>query len=272
MKICVIPDIGGHATVFNSMLTQAGIHNYRIPNDMVVIQLGDLVHKGPDSAECVQIAQKLITANPHTYIQLIGNHEAHYLGGVELYGRTGVVKIPDDTINILKTWWKSGIMKVAYSAPTQYGDTLFTHGGLTKTLWQELQSPATATETASTLNRLRQNNQEIIFREGKLTLGGEARFNVGPLNARTGAELAYEWLKRGSMPFTQIHGHETLYWWNDNTWHNDVPPEVRNHANIDTVNKRTHLQIKDHHIFSIDPAFSIQPPDYIPPPLILKQA
>lgn len=258
--------------VFNTILANAGVVNYRIPKDTIVIQLGDLVHKGPSSAECVNIAQKLINTNPENYIQLVGNHEAHYLGGVELYGRVGVEKIPNETIDILKTWWGNDIMKVAYSSPTQYGDVLFTHGGLTKSLWQELKSPATAAKAEAALNLLKQGSEEVVFREGKLTLGGEPRFNVGPLNARTGAELAYEWLRQDSMPFSQVHGHETLYWWVDDRWHDDVPLVVRDVAKIDKNNKRTHIQIGEKHIFSIDPAFSVQPPDKIPDLFILKTA
>jgi len=270
MKICVIPDIGGHATAFNTMLKQAGVKNCQIPKNTTIIQLGDLVHKGPDSVECVNIAEKLINTNPDRYIQLVGNHEAHYLGGVQLYGRAGVVKIPDSTIKILKYWWKSNIMKVAFAATTEYGNMLFTHAGITKTFWNEINSPITAEETAHVLNNLKSNKQDLIFREGKLTLGGNARFNVGPLNARTGAELASEWLTNGSMPFSQTHGHETLYWWTDKTWHYDVPTYVKEKATVDLRNKRTHLKIGDKHIFSVDPAFNVEKPKEIPTPIIFN--
>lgn len=93
----LIGDVGGHLPFFEDALTAAGVSAGGVVSEgVVVVQVGDLVHKGPDSDACVSLAGKLLDRNPGRYVQLLGNHEAHYLGGPSVAGRSGVTPIIDD--------------------------------------------------------------------------------------------------------------------------------------------------------------------------------
>ena len=52
-----------------------------VPEGLAIIQVGDLVHKGPDSGECFALADRFLVSSPGRWVQLVGNHEAQYLGG-----------------------------------------------------------------------------------------------------------------------------------------------------------------------------------------------
>lgn len=269
MKVYVIPDVGAHLAAFEQMLSLAGVVSGKIPDDSLVIQLGDLVHKGSQSLECLALADTLAAQNSGRYIQLIGNHEAHYLGGPSLEGRNGVHEIGKEALEILNRMWENNVMVAAYGLETNLGPILFTHGGLTSAVWAEIGKPASVVDAADTLNLLKYENPNLLFREGSLTLGGAPRFDAGILTPRTGSELVSSWLTWGEMPFSQIHGHETLYWWVDSAWHSDVPEEVRKSAEIDESNYRTRFAIGEHFIWSVDPGFGKDSPSTVPNPIQL---
>jgi hypothetical protein len=269
MKVYVIPDVGAHLSAFKDMLRYAGVESNNIPEDNLIIQLGDLVHKGEQSLDCLILAEGLLHQNPGRYIQLIGNHEAHYLGGPSLKGRNGVSPIGGDALRILQRLWDEGRILAAYGLETNLGPILFTHGGLTSKVWKEVGSPLSVLKAAETLNLLRYKNPELLFREGSLTLGGDPRLDAGILTPRTGAELIASWAELGEMPFSQIHGHETLYWWVDEVWHSDVPEEIRLCAEIDKENFRTRVNVGENFIWSIDPGFGKESPILVPSPVEL---
>lgn len=88
----ILPDVGAHLEVFNNMLEKAGVNlaTLVIPEGLTIIQLGDLVHKGVQPLECLCLAYNMKQKNGDKYIQILGNHEAHYLGGPDLTGRAEV--------------------------------------------------------------------------------------------------------------------------------------------------------------------------------------
>src|ERR1700684_1930414 len=47
-----------------------------IPDDLLIIQVGDLVHRGPDSTGVVALVARMMAGSPDHWIQLLGNHEA----------------------------------------------------------------------------------------------------------------------------------------------------------------------------------------------------
>lgn len=47
----------------------------------MICQVGDLIHKGPDSSAVVALVDQIIDSNPGRWVQLLGNHEAQYLSG-----------------------------------------------------------------------------------------------------------------------------------------------------------------------------------------------
>ena len=267
-RIAIIGDIGGHYEAFLKMLDYAGvdIESATIPAGLSIIQVGDLVHKGLDSDACIQYAVRLLNNNPNQYVQLIGNHEAHYLGGPDVSHRSGVYRISEASMEILTHWWAQGIMKLSVALRTEIGDILVTHGGLTKGFYEnDLVSPQTAQETSRRLNSI---DDVSAFRPGYI-MTGIITLDAGPLCPRTGIELLAPWLDSGSVLFHQIHGHEGVWWWPDARWHDDVPQRIRDEAVVDWVSRQSWLDIGTHRIWSIDPVFGNNKPERVPNPLIL---
>lgn len=258
----VIGDVGGHLAVFAAALAAAGVDvpSRRIPDGLTVVQVGDLVHKGPDSAGCVAMADQMLRANPGHYLQLLGNHEAHYLGGPDVAGRPGVVLVDDATQTTLHRWWRDGWVNLAADIAGPDGrEVLVTHGGLTCGLWHELGSPTSAASTAERVNALREDPL-LAFRPGWL-MTGHHDHAAGVTNPRTGAELAASWLVGGPMPFDQVHGHEGAWSWPLEDWHADVPAEVRRRTVVDHERRFSTIDVPGGTLTSVDWVLGTEAPD-----------
>lgn len=74
-RTAIIGDVGGHRDVFEAALHAAGVDvpGRLVPAGLTVVQVGDLVRKGPDSAGCVTLADELLAANPASCLHLLGN-------------------------------------------------------------------------------------------------------------------------------------------------------------------------------------------------------
>jgi hypothetical protein len=83
MRIACFGDVGGHLEPFTSGLQALGADTDggTLPDDLIVIQVGDLIRKGPDSDGVVTLVDRFRQHSTRQWVQLIGNHEAHYLGG-----------------------------------------------------------------------------------------------------------------------------------------------------------------------------------------------
>jgi calcineurin-like phosphoesterase family protein len=213
MRIAVIGDVGGHAEPLRHELTRLGAHpDGSLPEDLVVVQVGDLIHRGPDSAQVVDIVDRYLRTQPSQWIQLIGNHEVNYLqppvfAWPETLGRKHV--------RILKRWWRDGAAAVAAAVETTtYESFLITHAGITAEFWaSSLGGPAAAAEAARRINDLAKTDADTVFRAG-IFLHGKTAQDAGPLWADTTTELVPGWADR-HMPFSQIHGHSGITSWRD---------------------------------------------------------
>jgi hypothetical protein len=251
VRIHLIGDIGGHLDVFAEALILAGVDvaARAIPEGTLVIQVGDLVHKGPDDDGCVALADDLLATG--RYLQLWGNHDAHYIGGPDVSARPGVSPVGPASTATFRRWADTGAARLAVALDTvELGPALVTHGGLTRGLWQELGSPADAGEAAMRINALL-TDPERAFRPGWLMTGVHDRA-AGVTCPRTGAELAGPWLERGAMPFHQIHGHESTWWWPHDRFHDDCPPEVAAATTLDTSRRHCWVEVGGMRLWSID--------------------
>ena len=81
MRHAVIGDVGGHAHDLWAEVERLGgdPRSGRLPDDLVVVQVGDLVHRGPHSEEVVAVVDRFLQRSPDRWLQLVGNHEAQYL-------------------------------------------------------------------------------------------------------------------------------------------------------------------------------------------------
>jgi Calcineurin-like phosphoesterase len=210
MRIAVIGDVGGHATPLRDELARLGARpDGRLPEDLLVVQVGDLIHRGPDSAQVIDIVDFYLRTQPSQWIQLIGNHEAHYL-------RPPVFRWADALgskhIRILNRWWQNGAAAVAAAVDTAGESFLITHAGITAEFWTTvLGGPPTAAEAARRINELAKTGVDTVFRAG-IFLHGTIVPGAGPLWADTATELLPGWADR-RMPFSQIHGHNTITKW-----------------------------------------------------------
>ena len=212
MRIAVIGDVGGHARPLRDELTRLGAHpDGSLPDDLIVVQVGDLIHRGPDSAQVVDIVEHYLRRQPDQWIQLIGNHEAHYL-------RPPVFHWPETLgrkhIRMLNRWWRGGAAAVAAAADTADESFLITHAGITAEFWSTiLGGPPTAAQAARRINDLARMGADPVFRAG-IFLHGTIDPGAGPLWADTAAELLPGWADR-RLPFSQIHGHNSLTTWRE---------------------------------------------------------
>lgn len=226
-KLVVIGDVGGHLDVFQEALKVAGadLEAGLLPEDVHVAQVGDLVHKGPQSERCVALAELFLTTNPGRYVQLLGNHEGHYLGGPPA-GGPGRVEVNDQARATLKSWWASRKAQMAVAVSTPEGDTLVTHAGLTHGLWAELGRPGTATEAAAAINEL-MADPRAAFKDGWL-LSADIDHAAGPAWAIAGGELYGSWFASDEeAPFNLIHGHDSPWMWSPGQWFDTTPAPVR---------------------------------------------
>ena len=268
-RIAFIGDVGGHISAFVRTLDYLEVdpETLRIPEKLAIVQVGDLVHKGAYSQECVDLAARLIDANPSQFVQLVGNHEAHYLGGPDVTGRNGVNAVTEYTRQMLCDWWADGTLRIACSATTSMGPVLISHGGLTIGFHHELGDPSTPAGTVEALESLR-GDKAPLFRPGKL-MTGRPDTCASVICPRTGVELYGPWLSHGSIPYSQIHGHESVWWWPTDTWHDDVPLKVRYETVVDKVSRQSWLDIAGQRLWCIDPGYGVEEPKLVPFPLVL---
>jgi hypothetical protein len=249
MRIALIGDVGGHAGQLRHELGRLGAHtDGSLPEDLIVVQVGDLIHRGPDSAEVVGIVDRYLRTQPNQWIQLIGNHEAHYV-------QPPVFRWPEvldrRTIRILSRWWQSGAAVVAAAVDTADESFLITHAGITAEFWATiLGGPDTAAEAAGRINELARTGAATVFRAGIL-LHGATTPDAGPLWADTTTELLPGWVD-SHMPFSQIHGHNSITAWrgHDTTVHR-IGIEAL--VTIDVAAKHETVYLAGGHLIGIDP-------------------
>lgn len=186
--IAVIGDVGGCADQL-----VAALRPLADDPDVVVVQVGDLVDRGPDSAGVLAVVRRHLEARPRRWVQLIGNHEAQYLGHPAFWPE----RLADDDARLLQDWWLREWMRVAAAVRTAEGEEfLLTHAGLTVAGWDLLDRPVTTATTADLLNT---RPDELL------------RHDLGPLWAEAGPALYGPWVHAAEpMPFSQIHGHSTI--------------------------------------------------------------
>ncbi len=255
-RVAVIGDVGGHldALVAELGLLGADPVTGALPADLAIVQVGDLIHRGPESAGVVALVDDYVTHQPTQWVQLLGNHEAQYL-------RDPVFEWPerldDAAADALRRWWSGGLMRVAVAIPATAGDHLVTHAGLTAGLWRDdLGSPCQASAAASALNTLGNAHDEAVFRAGDMLGSRGPRHSAGPLWASSATELLPSW-EGTAMPFCQVHGHSTLRDWDDGTTRGSSG--LLEATVFDESNKHEVTTIDGGVIIGIDPSHGREP-------------
>lgn len=236
--IYIFGDIGGHYVPFMKALDKIGVEtsDASIPKGTTIIQVGDLVHRGPRSDELVEWVDAAINQsawNPDTqgrWVQLFGNHEGHHIGGPKfsqtVKGQHVEWELGSDAEKILKKWWGSDQAQMACAIrrtdTEKPREMLVTHAGLAFQTWAGIGFPKGARNTAVTLNA---QHVKLAFAPGWL-LGGYMKSSGGNMQPpgvawASAAKEVYPSLLSRHMGFDQVHGHSTLYNWFSQDWYCD---------------------------------------------------
>jgi Calcineurin-like phosphoesterase len=243
-RIAVIGDVAGHADQLRQALESLGVDR-TIPPDLVVIQVGDLVDRGPSTAEVLATVGHHLKTQPAQWIQLVGNHDSQYVGGPQFWRE----EIAPESAALLREWWEARLMNVAAAVHTDAGDEfLVTHAGLTVGGWRDLGEPMTAAGAAMLLN---DRPADLLLRGGELAIDRGA----GPLWAEAGWELHEPWMEfhnqGGFVPFGQIHGHSSAFDYETHSWR--APEKVRLRASVDESSRHVVVRIGGRQFIGVDP-------------------
>ncbi|OLT20517.1 hypothetical protein BJF81_04305 [Ornithinimicrobium sp. CNJ-824] len=148
-RTAIIGDVGGHLAELEAALTDLGADpaTGTLPEDLEVVQLGDLVHRGPDSPGVLALVARFLDASPGRWHQLTGNHEAQYLRpGGPAFDWPAQDRLDDEHADLLRSWWEQDLVRVAHHVPTPGPGTLVTHAGVTPGFasWSTRASPRPA--------------------------------------------------------------------------------------------------------------------------------
>lgn len=272
----MIGDLGGHRQVLQDILTTLGVafdstdpssHQRALdldwPVDLHIVQVGDLVHRGPDSLGVITLVSALIQRGVWT--QIVGNHEQLYVDHPVF---DWPESIPDLAVSTLRAWWQDQLMVPAAAVETTDGDWLITHAGLTAGFWEHgLGSPGLAVDALAGLAEARADGA-LWFPGAMLT--GSVNHCAGPVWAAAGSEVYSSWLStNASMPFHQAHGHSAAFAWDLDLWR--ASQRVQRSLDCDPTTRHITFSKGNRRIVGIDPGHGHQPaPNYAP--LILHNA
>jgi Calcineurin-like phosphoesterase len=205
VRVAVIGDVGGHREELRRELRRLGAsESGRLPDDLVVVQVGDLVHRGPDSDGVISLVNRYLHKQPEQWIQLMGNHEAYYLYA-PMFRWTERLRF--GSRRTLRRWSHDGLIHAAVAVQTADEEFLITHAGVTEQFWREqLHCAPTAVEAAKQINELARTGSAALYCGGSVLGGGPPNPMVGPIWADRVTELLPGWTGR-QLPFSQVHGH-----------------------------------------------------------------
>jgi hypothetical protein len=171
MQNFIFGDTGGHAIQLFNALKSLGVDvkNYIIPEDVRIIHLGDLIHKGPSSKLLLETVDQLIRNNPGQWVQILGNHEFQHIEGSPYFWNC---ECDFDDEAIINDWYDEGLafatfglekyesiklgpflnLKARVKAPVS--GILFSHASLSWSWWKKFNSLTSAVELSKELNEL----------------------------------------------------------------------------------------------------------------------
>lgn len=271
-KVYVFGDTGGHGLQLFKSLQEIGVdlEKRTIPEGVLIVHLGDLIHRGPLSNTIVGLVEDLILLNPGQWLQVLGNHESQHLKqGISFWA----CDCNHYTVNTIQGWYDSRTARIAWAledvVPQRWtdgnrplgqeeliGSFLATHGGLTFPVWKNLGSPRTATEAAELLV---ENSDWAMQSVGEAM--GMQRFGVvGPVWARAAGEAYNYWeiaaRKDGeTMPFGQLIGHSAPFYFSKDTWYGNTSMEFRRNSKVLKDQLRTIAFVANSAIICMDPGY-----------------
>jgi hypothetical protein len=208
MKTIIFGDSSGHLSPLLNSLKSIGFNfqTLKLPSNIRVIHVGDLVNKGDDSNLLVAIINKIMATN-RNWIQLLGNHELQYIKGGTQFWDT---QLNNKSIETVNSWWENKYAQLSYGLiferktiinHQKYDFShplLLTHSGITYDLWEQLGSVQDIRLLVDSLNNLSIKQASQID---------------GMNTAWTTIQKLYSSWEDRSIGINQINGHNTPYDW-----------------------------------------------------------
>lgn len=261
-RVAVFGDVQGHAEVYERALRILGVDTDEgtIPDGLTIVQAGDLIHKGPDSAGTVRLANRMLQQSPEQYVQLVGNHEGQYIGGPDFWPGT----VDEQTAITLAQWFVDEAMAIAHAITP---NLLVSHGGMSRTKWVSIGEPASALDAAGALNAEFFADPASALQAGRMLRGEPGP--PGVAWTEPALELYEPWLRHGEPPFSQIHGHASPYHWASGRWYGGVPRRQKKLLRLNPTNRQTELTVGGATFFGVDTAFGEHEPNAVITPLVI---
>jgi hypothetical protein len=220
-RVAVIGDVGGYVAHLRHALGQLGVTDSVWPDDLHVIQVGDLFG-GRADVEVAELVAPHLQAGRWT--QLIGNWELEAVGGVAI-GRAGRTVHPG-AVAEFRRWHRDGYVRRAASVTSSSGVVgVVTHAGISRGFWKnDLRSEPDARLVVERLNTMRLDD---VARPGSM-FGRPDEPAPGPIWSSE-AETWRDWVE---CPFPQVHGHTTA-WRQGLGWSDFLPEEMQDRAKVD---------------------------------------
>lgn len=252
MRHVIFGDVGGHFGPFKKGLKEVGVDfkTMTIPASTIIVQVGDLIHKGPNSALVVETISTLMHNNPGQWKQLIGNHELPYLTNHPFFYPD---RVDDRTAEILEGWFDDGLLHPSYAFTSSTGeDYLVTHAGLTRPNYLDL-GEGTAFEIDGKLRNTKISN---LMESGTMLNGRYPNNHAGVFWAEAVSELYASWYNTPEPPpFHQIHGHSSLRTWKNGLLRFMYAEWVRDSLESDFDKMWTRFTAQGKNFYAIDHGF-----------------
>lgn len=267
MKHAIFGDVGGHFGPLKRGLKNLGVNmkTLTIPEGLTIVQVGDLIHKGPNSALIVETVDKLMKNNPDQWIQLAGNHELPYTMGHRFFSRD---RVDLQTAATLREWKDDGKIRSSYAFTSSTGqDYLVTHAGLTRPNYLKF-----GAGTASEIDVIIQSKEwSELVESGCILGGGPNNYNAGIFWAAGVTEVYASWYNAPEPSnFHQIHGHTTVRNWKNGLLQFMYGPWLTDSLDNDFENMHTRYSTNGDHFYAIDHDLGRQSFSKVINPLIIE--
>ncbi len=279
--LAALGDVGGWLAPLWEALQELGIDpdTLELPEETVVVQVGDLIHKGPDSEEIVALVDRIMAANPGRWRQLVGNHEAQHLGGPEFWD----CDCSPVLIRTLRSWWDNGQATLAVAArlhaPITIGtsggeagllpgtdagqEVLLVHGGVTPGFLHGLgiSPPESAAATVRAIANQARQDPAKAFAAGRMLADTRRDAVPGPCWAEPVGEVCGAWhdfdtFGGQQLPWHLVHGHAMTYRWSRERPDPRLPREPRRQALADLRARHSAVPVAGRWVIGIDPGFT----------------
>lgn len=131
-RVAVIGDVGGFVEHLRAAIASLGVTSSTWPDDLVVVQVGDLFG-GRNDVAVAELVEPHLEAG--RWVQILGNWELEAVGGSQVTnakGRTADL----DALRMFRSWHRAGMIRRAAAVTSSTGVVgVITHAGVSHGFW-----------------------------------------------------------------------------------------------------------------------------------------